>query len=65
MDLKVLLSSKFKAEHSWENLPLFPSSPPTHMCFAHVQEMFSVAKIIFVQKRQIIQDFLVHLQAYT
>lgn len=39
--------------------------PLQHMCFAHVQEMFSVAKIIFVQKRQIIQDFLVHLQAYT
>lgn len=50
VDLKVLLSSKFKAEHSWENVPLLPSSPPTHVFYSCPGNVFS-SKNYFCSKK--------------
>lgn len=64
--LKVLSPSKsFESRTQLEKPASLFFLPAMHMCFVHVQEMFSVAKIIFVWKRKIIQEFLVHLQVYT
>lgn len=49
VDLKVLLSSKsFERQTQLGKPDSLSFLPPTHICFIHVQEMFSVAKIIFI-----------------